>query len=857
MQVREHRTVHHSQGPLFSLASALAFAMLLTACGTLLAQENFLVATQDGTLSLYDLTSLSLLESFQSAPLTYTIASGLNPRLAYSAGGSGYGVATDTTIRRDITRLKGVRAPASTIGASGKYYLAADYNFVLDVVDTATLQLIRTVDFSSVIPRGGNPGAIVAANNQAYIFPRGQNPRSPKAAVVNLSNFQLSAIALPAGTFCRRCASRTPDGTMVIVFEVERADNLAHLIFINTATNTVAADIPQIETFKILAFRVTPNGTDQTKLFGYIASDGNVWAVDLRPGSQTYGQILFNNKVGLSNYTVDELAVSSDGSRVIAAESPAVAPPAPNVDIIDAQKLISDPNNALIASLTAGGGISADTVCTGFFATAPPPTAPTVTALSTYQINNEQSNDITVTGTNFQNGAVVTIGSMVNLGSTFLSSTTLSVHVPKQMPAGEAQDVIITNPQTNDPPSQQEQSGLLAGKFNIVPNTSYQVATQFASMNESAPYVYDLKQQTMVNISTGAPADLSYGLAFNQDGKYLYLLPLQNYTGVYYVRPVNLSTNTPLDPISLPSGANASGNLQPLVAARDPQKNTPVIYAGWTDSDLHLSKIDSDPTSPTFNTIIHTFDAGLSTGPFLEAVTVSPDNRFAYGWYNDGNNSLGIFNLSTGAFTTISGSALGINTNQFETQVYVTPDGKSLLLANTKGNRTRIKVFDISDPISPKSLAELTPVPISRRGFPLVYNYQVIGTKLYAIDLSGIVVVFNFDRSKGDLRERGYVASSSPENYSAFAFSADGKYFYATDYFSDYVLVADTASLEKGGDPTITNIRSPYTPYLLAVSPVPPPMKAATPKHFGSKHRSIGQAEHEQGQRGTKIDRVQ
>src|SRR6201999_4146929 len=98
----------------------------------------------------------------------------------------------------------------------------------------------------------------------------------------------------------------------------------------------------------------------------------NIWAVDLRTGSPTYGQILFDNKVGLSNYTVDEIAVSSDGSRVITAEVPDLAPPIPNVDIIDAQKLITDPNNALIASLTVAGGIAADTVCTGFFSTTPP-----------------------------------------------------------------------------------------------------------------------------------------------------------------------------------------------------------------------------------------------------------------------------------------------------------------------------------------------------------------------------------------------------------------------------------------------------------------------------------------------------
>ena len=55
---------------------------------------------------------------------------------------------------------------------------------------------------------------------------------------------------------------------------------------------------------------------------------------------------------------------------------------------------------------------------------------------------------------------------------------------------------------------------------------------------------------------------------------------------------------------------------------------------------------------------------------------------------------------------------------------------------------------DISNPISPKAIAEITPIPIPRWGFPYVVNYQVIGNKLYALDLNGVAVVFNFDRTR-------------------------------------------------------------------------------------------------------------
>ena len=574
LRVFEHCTPNHSfpakPQARRSATIIMLLALLLTASSrTLVAQENFLIATQDGTFSLYDLTSLSLLESFQSGPLTYTITAGPNPRLAYSAGGSGYGLAIDSTIGRDIARLKGVRAPASTISSDGKYYLAADYNYVLDVVDTATLQAVQTVDFSSVIPRRGNPGAIVAANNQAYVFPRGQNPQSPKAAVVNLSNFQLSSISLPPGTFCRRCASRTPDGSLVVVIEHETSDQKTHVLLISTATNTIVQDFQQSGNYSPNGFVVT-RSTDPNNLYGYAYSGGgSAVAVDLRPNSSSYGQILLDTQVTLPNSYPSDVAISSDGSKLILAGSSSSQPPAPNTDVVDTAKMLSDPTHALIAQLIVNNGISAVTVCTGFFPTTPPPTAPTVTGVSGDIINN-QDNDVTITGTNFLAGALVRIGSLPQLPANVQGSTMLSVTVPKGAPAGKAQDIIVTNPMTNAPPNQQNQSGLLAGKFNILSDPKFLPTTQFGAANAGLPYIYELNQQTMVALSNSNPGDIPYGMVFNVDGKELYLVKY-GFSG-YYVLPIELSTNTP-DTAILLSGANYIGQLQPIAAGFvDPQK---------------------------------------------------------------------------------------------------------------------------------------------------------------------------------------------------------------------------------------------------------------------------------------------
>jgi len=804
---------------------ALLLSILALCSLSVVAQENFLVVTEDGTLSLYDMTSYSLLESFQNEPSTYTVTPSLNNRLAFMAGGAGYGTVVDMSIGRAITPLAGVRAPASSGGHGGRYYVADDYDFTLDVVDTSTLAVVQKVNFSSVIPATGSPGAVISANDQSYIFPRNQNPQNPKAAVVALTGFQLSSIQLPPGTFCRRCVSRVPDGSLVVAIELEN-DGKTHILLIDTTTNHIASDIAQTKNYGVQAFVVTQN-TDPTQLYGWVYSGngGRVLQVDLRPTSQTYGQILASPTVTIPNLSVNEITSNSDGSKLIVAGAQTVHP-APNVYVVDTTSM------TIATQLTAsGGGIPANSVCNGIFSTTPPTGAPTVTGKSG-DITNDQETDITVTGTNFQPGALVRIGSMPQLPTTVVNSTTLTVTVAKHAPAGKAQDIIVTNPLLNNPPNQQNESGLLAGQFNIRPDPAFQPATQIATIDGTFLYLYSLPQLTMVKVPLGAPGDLGYALEFNVDGLELYLVKA-NLVDSFYVLPVNVITQTPGTAITLPASAVA-GFGQVFAASRDPQTNSPVMYLASTNStDLHLSKIDSDPMSQTFNTIVHDFTASLNGGNYISPpiVTVSPDGKFAYVWYGSNGSRLGIFDLTTGAFVSFGNDELKVS--DYQSQIYVTSDSnnnKSLLLSAFYGNRTRIKVFDISTPTNPRLVTTITPLPISRWGFPQVNNYQVIGNKLYALDFNGAVVVFNFDRAKGDFRERGYLSSPARQNFSSFVFSPDGSILYLTDYYGNSVLAAATNLLTSGKDPELTGIRAPFAPYLIAVSPVaPPPTRPSKP----------------------------
>ena len=205
-------------------------------------------------------------------------------------------------------------------------------------------------------------------------------------------------------------------------------------------------------------------------------------------------------------------------------------------------------------------------MCTGFFLTIPPNTAPTVSGTSG-DITNDMDRQVEITGTNFQQGALVHIGSTGPLAATVNGSTDLTVTVPANTAAGKAQDIIVTNPMSNAPPEQQNQSGLLAGMFNIIPNPKFQPTTQLATTNfDGSLSVYDTGNKTMVNVPTQQSGSFAIWPAFNIDGKYLYNTSSQVFTG-FSVLPVDLSDNMPGSPISI-MGYNSIGYSQALLEIR-------------------------------------------------------------------------------------------------------------------------------------------------------------------------------------------------------------------------------------------------------------------------------------------------
>ncbi len=760
----------------------------------------------------------------------------------------------------------GISGITGAITPDGKTLLVAEQvgTCYLDIIDTATFQELQRISLGSALGAGGSPGRVVIAGNKAYIESRYRY----QIAVVDLTTYAISSIILPQGNFStRNSMAATPDGSTLVVAEHQNADKNLHIVLVSTATNQIVADKSQSGFSYAYALAVTPDGSDPSKIFGYVGTYANgtyeLLVLDLRTGSQTYGQLLSNTAISLgSSLNPYDMAVNSDGTRLIPVGF-AVSQPGPNAAVVDTAKMFSDPSHAVLTQLTVDGGWEAIAVCTGFFAITPPNTAPVVTGVSG-NVTNDTATQIEITGGNFQQGALAQIGDMAPIAAMVTGGNALNVTVPENAPAGNALNIIITNPLTNDPPDQQNQSGILAGKFAILLNSKIQPTTQFATTNyDNSVSIYSVAQRDMANVKLGQ-IGYPYWPAFNIDGKGLYVLEDQFYGDTSWsVIPVDLTSNLPGPPIALDSNAYQVAYPQGIAASQDPTSGTPVVNVPWNDySDIHVSVIDSDSGSPTFNTIIRTFAAGINDpdqGVYLDLMTVRPDGKFAYLWYDDYDYNtgrdiyyLGILNLSNGTFTHVTADSLGAY--DYQQQVSVSPDGQSLLLASYRGDRARVKVINISDPIRPKPFAELTPVPVPGRGFPYVFNYQVVGNKLYAIDTSGIVVVFNFDKQKGDFRERGYsVSGSSSSYYGGFSFSPDGLYMYVSDTENDQVLVLDVSRLSIGKGVLLTSVRAPYLPYTMAVSPVPPPIKAATAKHLSGQHGSTEQRSVQQREKGSKI----
>ncbi len=826
-----------------SLTTVFVLLLLPSAA---MAQEAYLVTAVDGSLSAYNLATNNLIETTTAGLGKGSVTVGPNQRLAFVSGGN-YISVIDLAVQREILHNLGyfIESSPMVFTPDGRYLLAVDnsdyeapnYLDELDVFDAASLQLLQQVHLGAVLGIGAYSiplGSLVVVGQKVYIAPQNTDPNTPTAAVVDLQTFQASAIPIPAGFFdgpfytsgSQPNAAATPDGQYVVMAETE-PDGTYHLLFISTATNSLAKD--NAITYDPLGIAISPSSNSS---YGYLAGidpqfNFGAVVIDLNPGSPTFGQLLPQTEVDLSTYFFGEsgLAVNSSGSRLVVSGFHSGQSPQSNAIVIDTAQMLINPNQAIVATTTAANGAQTNAVTIATIATTMPPLAPTVHAVSGRTVNNSPIT-LHIFGDDFQPGAMVRVGGMLPIAATVNSPRDLEVTLPVNAPAGPNQDVLVTNPNLAGPASRQYLSGVLPNAVHIAANPAFNTRYQFASLNteNGSVSLYDSSQRAMVNVGLNPPAAPA-GLAFNAGGTDLYTASF----GYRYaprtanLLDLNLATHAET-PISV-VGQRIFG-YKSMDASLNPATGKSVMYEWAGYQDITVSMVDADPSSPTFNSVIETLAGNLGSDIYIPwSGAATPNGKYVYVNVLDeitGAYTIDIFDVVHGGNPVVlSTSTLGVADQQFN--MSVSPDGKSLLLQFDAASGDGIKVFDIgNNPLNPTLVTTIVANDAPYNG--LLYSFIVVGNRLFAYDYVDAPVpnpiwIFNFDRQHNNY---SVIGSAIDDSYGygnkVIAVSPDGNLLFVPG--DEAVQVFNVGNIVNGQAGLITKLAAYHGPSVLAVSPV-------------------------------------
>ena len=832
-----------TRSPIVVSLAAVFFFVLLPLMA--MAQEAYLVTADDGSLSAYDLSTNNLIETTTAGLGKNSVAVGPNQRLAFISKRN-YISVIDLAIQREIQHTFSyyVAGGPLVFTPDGQYLLVFDsvnlppsFPAALDVLDAANLQLVHQVPLQSVLGSAALSfpvGSIVLVGHKVYIAPQFPDPNTPTMAVVDLQTFQASAIPIPSGSFDAGGlpgfppnAAATSDGQYVVMVETKSSDFTFHLLLISTATDSLATD--NAITYDPYGIVIPPSSNPS---YGYLvgADPQGVFAavvIDLNPGSPTFGQLLPQTEVNLSAYLPYEsgLAVNASGSRLLVSGFHAGQSPQPNVIVIDTGQMLINPNQAIVATTTAANGAQTDGLAIATISTTMPPIAPKVHAVSGRTVNNT-ANTLHIFGDNFQAGAMVRIGGMLPIAATVNSPRDLEITLPVNAPAGPHQDVLVTNPNLAGPPSRQYLSGVLPGEVNIQLNPAFNTKYEFAAVStqDGSVSLYESSQRAMVNVVLDPPAYNS--LAFNAGGTDLYTASLgRRYAPRRpYVLDLNLATDAQT---AIQTMGNRIFGQKSMAASVNPATGRSVVYEWAGVQDITVSMVDTDPSSPTFDTVIKTLSGNLGTDFYVPfSGTATPDGKYVYVNVLDEITNvytIDIFDAVHGGNPVVlSTSTLGVADQQYN--MYVSPDGKSLLLHyNASNGAEGIKVFDISaNPLNPTPVTTFVGNDSPYVG--LLYSFTIVGNRLFAYDyVDGYVPnpiwIWNFDRQHNNYSLLGSTIDHSyGYGNKVIAVSPDGNLLFVPG--DEAIQIFDVNQVVNGQSGQITNIASYHGPAVLAVSPV-------------------------------------
>ena len=833
-----------------------AIFCFLAAAPAVEAQENVLVATRYSVLSLYDLPLQNLEQKISGSYITWSvIVDPNNPRLAY-VGAASYVSVFDLTIGREVNRISlgnGDGLGLMAFSSDGRYLLVADGNFpILNVIDVVKQIVVRKVNLGPVMGTGASPGylgSVVVVGTKAYVASYYPDYYRPAIAVVDLKTYVVKPLALVSGYidtpgYLIPSAAATPDKKYAVMPWVYNSDGSTYLLLISTATDKIRyVPLNGVDPAGVLVTPVNNSGSVYAYLLG-AGPDGrfSATAFDLNSSSPTYLQVLPSTEVALnsyfsSQYSMTTAAINPEGTRfVLGGYKAGQNSPNPNLLEIDTGKMFTDPTHAIVGTAIVNGGVRPYGTAIANVTTTPPPSAPTVTSVSGPIVNN-QPNSVTITGTNFAAGAMVRIGTQPPLAATVNGPTSLQVTVPVNAPAQANLDVIVTNPNTSGPRNQQYQSGLLKSALTIVANPEFQPQNLFASFRLGAfgVSVWDPTHGTMLDNVSGPPPG---GITFNRDGAEIYG-PSAGPKGLVTAPQAvdwDPATDTVVAQVSFGSGAfnvdNAIGSAV-IATSVNPATGRSVVFVPVTTRvsnkwDVAVEMVDTDSSSPTFNTVIKTLSVGLNSSQQTLVYTCAstPDGKYVYVNYLINGQSayqFAIFDVVHGTVITVSAGTLGASTGQ-QPDMFITPDGQSMLLSGYSKNpyASPIAVLDISQqPTNPVLVTTITGFPPGRPGGSAPFNfqsYQVVGKLLFALDPSqNVIAVFNFDAVNRNFSQVAIYQSPYPSG--TLAVSPDGALVYLSHYTNDMISILDASKLAGGKDPLITTVGAFPAVYQLTVSP--------------------------------------
>lgn len=232
--------------------------------------------------------------------------------------------------------------------------------------------------------------------------------------------------------------------------------------------------------------------------------------------------------------------------------------------------------------------------------------------------------------------------------------------------------------------------------------------------------------------------------------------------------------------------ATISGFNSPYAIAITPDS----LHAYVTDG-TNISVIDTNPSSPTFNTIIAApgLQSIISNAP---SIAITPNGTFAYA-ADISNNSVVVIdtNSSSPTYNTVVPAAGLVGTFNAPNSIAITPDGMRAYVANSGNNS--VNVIDI-DPGSPTyntilSTSGLNGILINPFDIAITSN----GLYGYIANLNGTMTVIDTDPSSPTYNTQiaapGLVSvNAQPEG---FAFTADGLFAYVSNGAANEVTFID------------------------------------------------------------------